>query len=202
MAVIGITGSIASGKSTFRDILAPLLGSQVLDADGIARDFLEKDPAVRSEVEIGISREAYSVDGRANRAEIRRVIFSDPGAKARLEAILHPRVRQFWVRGAELARREKRRLIVDIPLLFETGAESHFDFIITVACSPDVQNTRLMARGVDPALARKIIHSQMSVAEKIARSTQLVWNDGRLSALEKQAERFVLGLAGWKSPEK
>lgn len=191
MAVIGITGSIASGKSTFRDILVPLLGSQVLDADGIARDFLEKDPDVRSEVEVGISREAYLTDGRANRHEIRRVIFSDPGAKARLEAILHPRVRQFWVQGAELARREKRHLIVDIPLLFETGAESHFDFIITVACSPDIQNTRLMARGVDPALAQKIIHSQMPVSEKVARSTHLVWNDGRLFALEKQAERFV-----------
>lgn len=191
MAIIGITGSIASGKSTFRDILAPILQSRVLDADIIAREFLEKDPDVRTEVQAGISSGAYAEDGSPDRFEIRRIIFSDPGAKARLEAILHPRVREAWLAGANFARQENHHLIVDIPLLFETNAAPHFDFVITVACSPDVQNTRLMARGLDVALAHKIVRSQAPVSEKIARSSHVVWNDGRISVLKAQAECFA-----------
>lgn len=190
MAIIGITGSIASGKSTFRDILSPLLNAEVLDADIIAREFLEKDSEVRSEVRTGISQEAYAEDGQPDRSEIRRIIFSDPGAKARLEAILHPRVRRTWLAGAILAKQEKRHLIVDIPLLFETDAVQHFDFVVTVACSPGVQNTRLMARGLDAALAYKIVQAQMPVLEKMTRSSHVVWNDGRISALKAQAEYF------------
>lgn len=191
MAIIGITGSIASGKSTFRNILAPLISAQVLDADLIARGLLENNPAVREEVASAISPLAYKADGSADRAEIRRIIYNDPDAKARLEAILHPRVRTTWVGAVEQARKEGRNAIVDIPLLFETAAEGAFDFVVTVACSPDVQSTRLVARGLDPVLAQKIIGTQMPVAEKIAKSSQVVWNDGDLDALTQQAEIFA-----------
>lgn len=187
MAIIGITGSIASGKSTFRDLLAPLLPAQFLDADAIARVFLNGDADVRAEVLAAISPNAYGPDGSADRGEIRRIIYSDAAAKARLEAILHPRVRRTWVAAAELARREGRHVLVDIPLLFETRADPHFDLVITVACSPDVQQARLTSRGVDSTLARKILHSQMPVSEKIARSSHVVWNDGHLQALKDQA---------------
>jgi dephospho-CoA kinase len=187
MAVIGITGSIASGKSTFRDFLAPLLPGQVVDADAIARSLLEEDPDVRAEVLAAISPDAFKPDGSPDRVKIRQIIYSDPVAKARLEAILHSRVRKTWLEEAEVARRKNRHLLVDIPLLFETGAETHFDCVITVACSPDIQLARLAARGLDPGLARKIILAQMPVPEKIARSGHVVWNDGNLSALKAQA---------------
>lgn len=190
MAVIGITGSIASGKSTFKDLLVKILASEAVDADAIARNLLEKDDCVRREVLSAISPEAYKPDGTPDRSEIRRIIYNDAAAKARLEAILHPRVRKIWVEAAELARSEGRHLIVDIPLLFETDAAGHFDFIITVACSPDVQLRRLVERGLEPVLAKKIIHSQMPVPDKIARSSQVVWNDGDLPALMDQAEQF------------
>ncbi|MEI6494145.1 MAG: dephospho-CoA kinase [Verrucomicrobiota bacterium] len=193
MAVIGITGSIASGKSTFRDFLAPLLPAQVVDADAIARSLLEEDPDVRVEVLASISPDAFKPDGSPDRAKIRQVIYGDPAAKARLEAILHSRVRKTWLEAAELARRENHHLLVDIPLLFETGAAPHFNFVITVACSPDIQLARLAARGLDPVLARKIILTQMPVPEKILRSGHVVWNDGNLPALKAQAGYF----AGW-----
>ena len=194
MAVIGITGSIASGKSTFRDMLVPLLPARAVDADAIARNLLAEDPDVRAEVLSAISPSAYKPDGSPDRAEIRRIIYSDPAAKARLEAIIHPRVRRIWLDEAALANKENRHLLIDIPLLFETDAARHFDFIITVACSPDVQQARLAARGMDAGLAGKIISTQMSVPDKIARSTHVVWNDGTLSALEDQAERFAARL--------
>ena len=192
MAVIGITGSIASGKSTFKDLLVKLLACEVMDADALARNLLEKDECVRREVLSAISPDAYKPDGTPDRSEIRRIIYSDPAAKARLEAILHPRVRKIWVEAAEVAKSEGRHLIVDIPLLFETDAAGHFDFIVTVACSPDVQLLRLVERGIETVLAKKIIHSQMPVPDKIARSSHVVWNDGGLSALSDQAEQFAV----------
>ncbi len=191
MAVIGITGSIASGKSTFKDLLVKILASEVMDADAIARNLLEKDECVRREVLSAISPDAYKPDGTPDRSEIRRIIYNDPAAKVRLEAILHPRVRKIWVEAASAARSEECNLIVDIPLLFETDAAGHFDFIVTVACSPDVQLLRLVERGIETVLAKKIIHSQMPVPDKIARSSHVVWNDGGLSALSDQAEQFA-----------
>jgi len=198
MAVIGITGSIASGKSTFRDILAPLLPAQIVDADAIARNLLEES-GVRTKVLAALSPAAYKSDGSPDRAEIRRIIYSDLAAKSRLEAILHPRVRKTWLEAAELAKNEKRHLLVDIPLLFETKAASHFEIIITVACSPGIQQARLAARGLDPGMAEKILGTQMPAAEKIAGSSHVVWNDGKLSALKDQAEYFVEWLRerGW-----
>ncbi|MCX6972528.1 MAG: dephospho-CoA kinase [Verrucomicrobia bacterium] len=196
MAVIGITGSIASGKSTFRDLLVPILPARALDADAISKKLLEEDADVRSEVLAAISHAAYGADGSPDRVEIRRIIYSDAAAKSRLEAILHPRVRKIWLEEADLAREEARHLIVDIPLLFETDAARHFEFTITVACSPDVQLARLMARGLDAVLAKKIIRAQMPVPEKIARSSHVVWNDGGGAALEDQAEYFARQVRG------
>jgi len=201
MAVIGITGSIASGKSTFRDILAPMLPAKIADADLIARDLLDNDPVVRTRVLEEVSPLAFRADGTADRAEIRRTIYADPAAKLRMEAILHPLVRRAWTSAADLARQENRHLLVDIPLLFETDAGPHFDFTITLACSPVVQDARLAARGVDPDLARSIIRSQMPQDEKISRSTQVVWNDGSLESLRAQADQFArLVLAGTALP--
>ena len=194
MAVIGITGSIASGKSTFRDFLGPLLPAQSVDADAIARNLLEEDSDVRTSVLAEISRKAYRQDGSPDRIEIRRIIYGDPAARLRLEAILHPRVRETWLGEAELARQEDRHLLVDIPLLFETDAAPHFDITITVACSPDIQQARLAARGVEAGLAQKILRAQMPVPEKIARSSHVVWNDGTLSALKDQADYFAVWL--------
>lgn len=191
MAVIGITGSIASGKSTLREILSPILSATTLDADLIARNILENDPDVRNRVKEEISPLAYQSDNTADRAKIRQIIYADPAAKLRLEAILHPPVRKAWTAAADHARQENRHLIVDIPLLFETKADPYFDFVVTIACSPGVQNARLASRGMPPDLARDIIRTQMPVDEKISRSTQVIWNDGSLDALESQAKKFA-----------
>jgi len=201
MAVIGITGSIGSGKTTFRDLLTERIAAAVFDADLAARDLLENDGEVRRRVLAEISPAAYGPDGVADRAEIRRIVFADPAAKARLEGILHPGVRRQWtMRAADPAYRI-RHFLVDIPLLFETNAEEHFHWIVTVACSGDIQLRRLVGRGLAPGLAAKIIGSQLPPAEKIARSTHVVWNDGSLEVLKAQVEIFAAWLANARIPD-
>lgn len=195
MAAFGITGSIGSGKSTFRDLLASRLDADVFDADLAARDLLDNDDEVRRGVRDQISPAAYGADGRSDRAAIRRIVFGDADARARLENILHPLVRGLWTARAADPARGGRHFLVDIPLLFETNAQDQFRSIITVACSGDIQRKRLVERGLGPELVEKIILSQLPPGEKIARSTHVVWNDGGLDALADQADIFAARLA-------
>ena len=191
MAVIGITGGIASGKSTFVRALSNIVSAEVFDADACARRLLESDPAVREAVVRDILPTAYLPDGTPDRAAIRAVVFSNPQAKARLEAILHPLVRKSWQALADEARVKRSDLLVDIPLLFETGASSLFDAVVTIACSPEIQIQRAMSRGLKRDQVEQIIASQWDNARKTAHSDFVVWNDGSIRMLEAQALRFA-----------
>lgn len=194
MAIIGITGGIASGKSTFTRALAEIRGASIFDSDACARELLDADPAVREAVIRDILPTAYRPDGTPDRAAIRAIVFSDPAAKARLEAILHPLVRGRRQALVEDARAGERDLLVDIPLLFETGASSAFDLVVAVACSLEIQTRRAMARGLTLAQVQQIVASQWSNAKKIAQSDFVVWNDGSLRMLQAQAEELAARL--------
>ena len=194
MAIIGITGGIASGKSTFSRALAESRGAWIFDSDACARELLDSDPSVREAVIRDILPTAYRVDGTPDRAAIRALVFSDPAAKARLEAILHPLVRARRQALAEDARAEGRDLLVDIPLLFETDASSGFDLIVTVACSLETQTQRAMSRGLTLAQVEQIVASQWGNAQKIAQSDFVIWNDGSLRMLQAQAEELATRL--------
>ncbi len=186
MARIGITGGIASGKSTFRELLAGFLPAVSFDADTCARDLLREDPTVRERVVKEVHPGAYLPDGTPDRALLREVIYAEPAKKRALEDILHPLVRERWL---SLAKSDAPGfLLVDIPLLFETGAESHFDRVVTVACPVSTQRERVMARNaLDVALIERIISSQSPLEQKISRSHHVVWNDGPLDLLADQA---------------
>jgi len=186
MAVIGITGSIASGKSTFRELLAERLDADVFDADVAAKEFLESEAKERVVEAFGPS--VYRADGKADREALRRLIFERPEAKRTLEGILHPLVRGRWSMMAMDPVYQSHHLLVDIPLLFETGADRILRFVVAVACSPEVQSQRLRDRGLDDQTAQRIISTQMPVAEKIRRSACVVWNDGSLESLAAQAD--------------
>lgn len=194
MAIIGITGGIASGKSTFSCALAEIRAARIFDSDACARELLDSDPSVREAVIRDILPAAYQVDGTPDRAAIRALVFSDPAAKARLEAILHPLVRARRQALAEDARAEGRDLLVDIPLLFETSASSGFDLIVTVACSLEIQTQRAMSRGLTLAQVEQIVASQWGNAQKIAQSDFVIWNDGSLRMLQAQAEELAARL--------
>jgi len=191
MAVIGVTGGIGSGKSTFSKMLADHLGARLFDADSAARELLESDPAVRQEITTELFAEAYSPDGKPDRAAIRRLVFHDPAAKARLESILHPRIRERWTQLAAECRQNATPLVVEIPLLFETGAERFFDRIVTVACSHETQLARTAARGLPRDEAESIIRSQLPLERKTSLAHFVVWNDGSLTNLENQASELA-----------
>jgi dephospho-CoA kinase len=194
MAIIGITGGIASGKSTFSRALAEIRGASIFDSDACARELLNSDSSVREAVIRDILPTAYQADGTPDRAAIRALVFSDPAAKARLEAILHPLVRVRRQALADDARVGGRDLLVDIPLLFETSASSGFDLIVTVACSPEIQTRRAMSRGLTLAQVEQIVASQWGNAQKIAQSDFVIWNDGSLRMLQAQAEELAARL--------
>ena len=191
MAVIGVTGGIGSGKSTFSKMLADHLSARLFDADSAARELLESDPAVCQEITTELFAEAYSPDGHPDRAAIRRLVFHDPAAKARLESILHPRIRERWTQLADECRQNATPLVVEIPLLFETGAERFFDRIVAVACSHETQLARTAARGLPRDEAESIIRSQLPLERKTSLAHFVVWNDGSLTNLENQASELA-----------
>ena len=194
MAVIGVTGGIGTGKSTFSKMLAEKLGARLFDADAASRELLESDPEVRQRITSEVFAGAYSPDGRPDRAAIRRVVFQDPAAKARLEAILHPRIREAWTRLAGECRETQASLVVEIPLLFETGAGRFFDQIVTVACSHETQLARTAARGLARDEAESIIRNQLPLVEKTELANFVVWNDGTPANLENQAAELAKSL--------
>lgn len=191
MAVIGVTGGIGSGKSTFSKMLADHLGARLFDADSAARELLESDPAVRERITTELFAEAYTPDGKPDRAAIRRLVFHDPAAKARLESILHPRIRERWTQLAADCRQNATPLVVEIPLLFETGAERFFDRIVAVACSHETQLARTAARGLPRDEAESIIRSQLPLERKTSLAHFVVWNDGSHANLENQASELA-----------
>lgn len=189
MPAIGITGGIATGKTAFLEALRELVpGASSFDADRAARDLADRDPEVRGLIEAEFGLSVYSADGDLNRRAIRSIVFADAEKKRALEQILHPRIRRQWGLEAESCRHSTRLFFADIPLLYETGGETLCDRVVVVACSPDVQLERLLARtGLERAAARQMIDAQMPLSEKISRADHVVWNNGGREMLVAQA---------------
>lgn len=188
MPTIGITGGVATGKSTFRRLLLDRIDADFFDADACARELLDSNEAIREQVLETISPDAYSVSGQPNRPLIREIIYNDIAKKKTLEGILHPRIRDRWTARAKASATRDRMFVVDIPLLFETRAESLFDHVIVVAASEQTQVDRMTAvRKLPEDLARKILASQWSLDVKMRGAAHVVWNDAGLDLLESQA---------------
>ena len=191
MPILGITGGIASGKSTFRNLLLQHIQAESFDADACVSELLDEDESVKKQVLEKIHPAAYGAGGRPDRALLRELIYQDADKKRALEAILHPIVRDRWLKKAQEAVTAKKIFVVDIPLLFETNAESLFDRIITVGCSTETQLARLSGRpGMTREISKKIIASQMAIGVKVSRSHHVIWNDGALDALTAQTKLF------------
>ena len=192
MAVIGITGGVASGKSTFTARLASRLAAKVFDADASARELLESHPEAKRKIADQFGPQILGAEGQVDRARLREIVFRDAEARKSLEAILHPLIRAHWTEQAEAAQRDGEWLLVDIPLLFETGAEADCDAVAVVACRLETQRARIVSqRGLSQEMAEKMIASQTSLASKAARADYVIWNDAPLARLEEQAELFA-----------
>ncbi|MBA3963751.1 MAG: dephospho-CoA kinase [Chthoniobacterales bacterium] len=187
--VIGITGGISTGKSTFSQLLQESSGALRFDADHAARVLVEEDAEVRAALRAEFGPEIFSATGNLNRPALRAIVFAEPEKKRALEKILHPRIRHQWATEANQSRLTGALFLADIPLLYETEGETLCDAVVVVACSAALQQERLMRRGsLSLAQARAMISSQMPLSEKISRANHVAWNNGPLASLKEQAD--------------
>lgn len=186
MPVIGITGGIAAGKSTFTVEFARRVGGEVFDADLCARE-LTADEAIVDEIRNQLGPGVIT-GARVDRVRLRDLVFRDDDALRRLESILHPMIRERWLSRAEEVRLGNGCLLVDIPLLYETHSEEAMDAVVVVACADATQRERLRRRGLYDELASKIIDAQLPMHIKIRMADHVVWNDSTKEALARQAE--------------
>jgi len=195
MAVIGITGGISTGKTSFCECLREIVpAAKFFDADQVAHQLVDLDPGVKKEIRREFGNGIFSATGDLNRDRLRAIVFGDAAKKRALEEILHPPIRRQWSTEAETHRNSPDFFFADIPLLYETGGETLCDRVVVVACSSKVQLRWLMERtSLGRAAAEEMINSQMSLDKKIRRADHVVWNNGPRAALAEQA-RFLVAL--------
>jgi dephospho-CoA kinase len=182
--VIGLTGGIASGKSEVARRFEAL-GVPVIDADVAAREAVAIGSVGLAEVVAEFGADILDSSGALDRAAMRRRVFDDPDARARLEGIVHPRVRAALEAGCTSA--QGAYVIAAIPLLAEGGGRAAYpwlDRILVVDVPPGVQLARLLQRdGIDDALAARMVAAQASRAQRLAIADDVIVNDGSLEAL-------------------
>ena len=158
------------------------------DSDHCVHDLLATDDDVRDAIVAAFGNEACDETGRPDRAELRALVFGNDGRRKILEAILHPIVRARWTALATSARASREWLLIDIPLLYETGTATQFDRIIVVACHRDTQLSRLTReRGLAPDMALGIMAAQLDLGEKIQKADHVIWNDSTVPNLDGQS---------------
>ena len=185
MRVIGLTGGVGMGKSTAARLFAKR-GLPVVDSDDLAREVVAPgQPALEEIAEIFGAE--FIVDGKLDRQRMAGEVFGDDAARARLEAIIHPRVRELWQGRIEQWRANEVPVgVVVIPLLFEVGAETEMDAVVCLACTANTQRDRLRARGWDAAQISARIGAQMDIARKMELADHVLWNEGTLEQLGEQ----------------
>lgn len=195
MLWIGLTGGIACGKSSVTRILRSK-GLPVIDADELAREVVRSGTPGLAEVAQVFGPEAIGADGELNRKRIGELVFGHPEKLAQLEAIIHPRVRARQdEKRRELEARGERLAFYDVPLLFEKKMEPLFDRVVTVACTPELQIERLMARNsLSRPEAEVRIRAQIPIDEKVRRAHDVIWNNGDWAALELAVEAYLARL--------
>ena len=182
MLTIGLTGGIASGKSTVSRRLAEL-GATVVDADAVARALQEPGQPGLEGVVAEFGPGVLTADGRLDRAALGVRVFADPDARARLNAVIHPLVRAEAERRVAAAG-EDAVVVQDIPLLVETGQHDRFDLVLTVQAPAEERVRRMVEdRGMTEADARTRIAAQATDEQRAAVSTTVLVNDGSVGEL-------------------
>ncbi len=190
MKTYGLTGGIGMGKSTSGRLLAER-GIAVVDTDVIARQLVEPGQPALSEIKDAFGPGMLDAGGRLRRDELARFVFSDEGARRRLEGILHPRIRAVWLKQLEQWRAGGcNQAVVIIPLLYETDAAAHFDSIICVACTAATQHDRLLARGWSDEQINQRLKAQWPAEKKLALADRVVWTEPDLDAHAAQLARI------------
>lgn len=194
--IIGLTGGIATGKSTVAGLLREN-GLQVLDADQLAHQAIEPGGPAYAAVIREFGPDIVKANRSIDRKQLGKIVFKDPERRRRLEELVHPSV----IKAIEAAIARHRAggaeqpLVVEVPLLFEVGLAGLFDRVLMVSMAPEVQRRRLQQR--DKLSNEEIetrIASQMPLTEKEARADYVIFNNGSLDELRRQAVNFLQSL--------
>ncbi|PFN05722.1 MULTISPECIES: dephospho-CoA kinase [Bacillus cereus group] len=190
--VIGLTGGIASGKSTvsqmFRELSIP-----VIDADIIAREVVEQGKEAYKEIVEVFGKDVLQVNGELDRPKLGSIVFHNEEKRLQLNKIVHPAVRKEMNAQKDMYIKEGvQAIVLDIPLLFESKLTALVDRIVVVAVSPRTQLERLMKRnGFTEEDAKARIDSQMSLAEKVTLANKVIHNDGTIAETKAQLQLIL-----------
>lgn len=185
---IGLTGGIASGKTTVADLFADF-GVPIIDTDVVARDVVEPGQPALAEIEERFGDFVINEEGHLDRRALRKVVFSDDAARLDLEAILHPRIGEETRRQADAAGGDYQ--IIVVPLLVDSQLMHFVDRVLVVDCSEETQIERLMARDAETIdQARRMLKAQASRKERLAIADDVVLNSGTLDDTRAQVENL------------
>ncbi|MDD1415481.1 dephospho-CoA kinase [Dolichospermum sp. ST_con] len=189
--LIGLTGGIATGKSTVANYLATTYNLPILDADIYARDAVSVGSPILSQIAEKYGTEILLNDGNLNRAKLGEIIFHQPEERYWVERVIHPYVRSCFDKA--INKSSANTLILVIPLLFEANLENLVNEIWVVSCSPQQQQQRLIERNnLTPEQAAARINSQLPIAEKIVRADVVLDNSANLESLLQQIDKVLL----------
>ena len=194
---VAVTGSFASGKSTFVNILGEL-GAETVSADEIVHDLLAADEQTISRIAKRFGKEVLEERGVDRRA-LGRKVYGDPEALRDLEEILHPLVRRETDR--RIAASGAGLFVAEIPLLFEGGSSGAYDYTVAVVVPEKRRRAWAAQRGVDEAALRAIEARQLPQEEKAGRADAVVQNDGDLDRLRRQAEELGERISRERRPD-
>ena len=191
MLRVGLTGGIASGKSTVSKIFASF-GAQVLDADEVARELLLPGQPAWKRLRQAFGEEFFHPDGTVKRKQLRKLVFANSEKRGQLNAILHPEVMKEINRRSEIlsSSLQPTVLVVDVPLLLEVRVAHRFDKIVVVDARQSVQVKRLMQRdGISEDEAKQALKVQMPLSEKVELADYVIDNNATLADTEIQVRK-------------
>ncbi|MET4560874.1 dephospho-CoA kinase [Lysinibacillus parviboronicapiens] len=190
--IIGLTGSIASGKSTVAKMMTAL-GLPIVDADIVARDVVEPGTKTLILIAENFGEDILLEDGSLDRAKLGDIIFHEPAKRKILNDIMHPAIREEMLRQRDaFVKAGQKHIVMDIPLLFESKLQHFVERIIVVSVREDVQLRRLMERNhltKEDALAR--IHSQLPLSVKEKGAHAVIYNNENLEQTEEQLKKIL-----------
>ena len=195
MRLVGLTGGIGTGKSTFAAALRQL-GVPVVDADQLARRAVRRGSPALERIAREFGPQALGPDGELDRRRMADLVFADPAARTRLEAIVHPEVRRLMAEErARLTGAGHDLAFCEAALIYERGLERDLDGVVVVWAPAEAQRARLAARdGFSAEEVEARLAAQMPVDEKARRADVVVMNDGDLDALRAKAEALLRDL--------
>lgn len=190
--IIGLTGSIASGKSTVSKMLKEL-GYPIVDADQVARQVVEPGSETLAEIEEAFGNDVILPDGGMDRKRVGDIIFNDPASRKRLNDIIHPAIREEMMRQrTAFLEAGHGTVIMDIPLLFESRLLHFADKILVVSVTEENQLERLMERnGLSEKEARARIASQLPMSVKEEGADAVIYNNGTIEETKWQLNRIL-----------